>query len=457
MKDGKELLLKIIDSKIDELSAYDMNDLKVDNVNLINLLSDIENDISNFYMATDNIIEKVMTETAYKDIPKYTKEATKIRDLLIGKANYNLKISITDEYKKTIDIFKKQLKELINLKTPEGVDTEKAIKDLKRIKNETNSYNLMKDFELISEIVKEYDEISYESNMYTIMKFINEHNLSIIKTPKVNTPSFDIKLIIKPKLDSRIIEILDKFEIKPKELPNYLLSQFKKCNVDEVLNTYYTIRKNKAEDSGVLHLINKENVLAKLILVLYATEESINGVVKELKDKDGNIDITLLKILLNDCLPCFLVKNNEYFKPKYDSFKKIFRLLKGSGVNYKALITKNPLFMLGDFEAIDYVLKYFEMLRVPKKSLINKCYKTLSVNPGLLVENIMVLRDLNINIEDYLTKSNYALLKVSNLNNKINYVLSKNNITRDNINADLLYKLILSNIYNKDERIKWSD
>lgn len=459
MNEGKELLYKIIDNEFDILSAYNEKDVICDDINLIELYTSMDEDNNNFYKVTDKIIDYVINETKYKNA-SFKANAIKVRDLLVGKMEYNLNVEMKKEYISTINTFSKQLLKLINSKTPDGVDVEILRSKLKALKKDSSSLALIKDFDFIKKIVKDYNEIAFEKNLYIVMKFVNEHNLQIIKTPKVNSSHFDIKLIIKPKLDDRIIEILDKLGIKPKDLPNYLLSEFKKCNVDEVYETYNMVRKNKAEDYGILHLIGKENLLSKLVLLLYSTPESIKGVVDSIRNKDGNIDITLLKILVNEVLPCFLVKNNSYFAPKNSEYFKIIGLLKENGVNYKALITRNPIFMISNYDVIDYVLKYFEMAGAVKKNVINRCYKTLSLNPALLIDNLMVLKKYNVNIELFFNQSNYTMLKVPNLDHKIHLVLSKNNLLNINpLDIELLNKLIMARVYKiaVGDVYRWSE
>lgn len=462
MNEGKELLYKIIEDKINTISQIDSALFTCDGINLIELLSSIEENYEHFYLVTDNILDQVLKSTNYKNATSFKKDIIKVRDLLIGKKDYNLNVKLTKEYKNNIDIFIKELRKYLDKNMPGLVNYEEIEKECLKIKNSVVKHMLITNFEFIEELARSYDEISFDKNMITIMKYINEHNLNIIKNHKKTSPVLDIHLIRKPKLDDKIKEILDKFEVKPRELPNYILSEFKNCDVQEVYETYITLKKNKAEDYGLLHLIKKDNLLAKLIMILYATPESIKRVVDSTKDSKENIDINVLKILINNIMSCFLVKKNDYFSSKHDDFMLNIKMLKELGVNYKSLINKNPLFMITNNEVLDYTLKYLEKNGANKKYVINRCYKILSINPSLLIDNVEIMRNYNINISEYFDEKNvnYNLLKTSGLDLKLAYITKKYKLIKANpLNHDLVNKILVSKVYreSKGKEINWGE
>lgn len=97
--------------------------------------------------------------------------------------------------------------------------------------------------------------------MLTIMKYVNDFNLILLKMKKKNAPIFDVQMIRRPKLDPTIKSVLDKFDIKEKDLPNYVLSELKKADPVEFMKTYNVVKKNKAENGGILHFIKKKKLL----------------------------------------------------------------------------------------------------------------------------------------------------------------------------------------------------
>lgn len=461
MNEAKSLLNSIIENQLSIISKIDIQEFSCDGINLVELYNSINDNYEHLYLATDSIIDKIIDDTNYKNKASFKKDIKKIRDLLIGKKDYKLNVTINKDYQTVIDTFIKILGNYLEEKLPGMINYEEIEKECLKLKKAILSNGLITNFEFIERITKEYDEINYSQNIIMAMDFINKHNIAILKNKKYNEPLFDVHLIIKPKLDDKIKEILDKFEIKQKELPNYLLSELKKCDVQEVYETFITLKKNKAEDYGLLHLIRKDNNLAKLVMVLYATSESIKSVVDSTKDSRGNIDIAVLRVLINNLMSCFLVKDNNYYSPKNKDFLLNIKLLKDNCVNYKALIIRNPIFMISNNEVLNYTLKYLENAGANKKNIINRGYKILSLNPVLLIDNIEIMRKFNINLMEYFSEENinYNLLKTSNLEDKLNYITTKYKLKNSNpLDFNLVNKILVTIVYQESlgNKVDWS-
>lgn len=460
MDEGKELLIKVIESKLSSMSAFKSDDIVVDNINLVELLRSIIVNPNCLADMTDPIIDKIVAETKHKNSKEYKKELIRLRDLLIGKRDYKLKVDLLPEYKKTIDTVIQDLTDILEKKVPGIVNVEEESKKCNILLRKVKRKELINDFKYIEELTMEYNPAMFDNNVLTIMRYVNMHNLSILKTPKKNAVAFDIRYIRRPKLDDRLKLILDRLEINYKTLPNYLLGELKRCDVEQAYETYMLIKKNKAEEYGILHLINKENTLARLVLILYSSPKSIKSVIDSIRDENGIIDINILKILINNVITCFISKRNEYFRPKYYDYINNVSLLKENGIKYLELIRRNPLFMVSDNDVLVYTFSYAEKAKIDKKKLVNKCYKTLSVDPSLVIENIEVLLKYNINIEEVFAKSSnaYNILKVSKLGMKIEYFIDKFNLDRNNLNLELLNKLLVTKVLKdlKNGRIIWS-
>lgn len=451
MNEGQELLLKVIKTQLKSLKGIDKNDIMCNGTNLVTLVKSIETNPDNFANVTDEVIDYIIDNSAMKNASSYKNKALKLRDLLVGKRDYKLNVQLNNEYKSTIKTTIKSLNKILNDKVSGIVNVEELENRVKKLYTNIQNREIINDFDLIEEIVSSYNESSFDSNMVKIMKFVNEHNLGILKTPKKNGPLFDIHFIRRPKLNERIIEILDKLEINYKELPNYLVSELKKCDVDDVYNTYNIVKQNKAEEGGILHLIKKDNTLARLIVILYASETSIKSILNSIKTSK-NVDINILKILLNNTITCFLSKNNEYFRPKYEDFIKNMSLLKELNINYKSLISKTPLFLITDNEVLEYTLKYLENLGANRKLIINRCYKTLAIRPSLLIENVNILKRYNVDLNSFFGENNknYNLLKIINLEEKIvSTIKTSTKINVDNLDYDLINKYIVNKIYRE--------
>ena len=97
MDEGKELLYKVIDTKLKQLSKINKDDIIFDDVNLVSLLESIRSDISNFSNVTDELLDKVLGYGNLRRKQNYKKTILRARDLLIGKRDYNLKVKLTKE------------------------------------------------------------------------------------------------------------------------------------------------------------------------------------------------------------------------------------------------------------------------------------------------------------------------------------------------------------------------
>lgn len=462
MEEGKILLHEIIEDKLHKIADLDTSSIECDNVNLKELSNILKKDITDFYLVTNNILNKVTESANIKNVSSFTKNAISARDLLIGKNEYNLKVNLSKEYEDTINSFIKYLDNYLNSINPEIVNKEEIVNRITELRKKIDNNLIINDFELIENIVKDYDEINQDKNMLTIMKYINEMNLILIKMKKRNAPIFDVQMIRRPKLDPAIKDVLDKFEVKEKDLPNYILSELKKADPTEFIRTYNIIKKNKAENGGILHFIKKDDIVNKLLLILYATEESILNVVESIKDSNDHIDVRLLKTLVNNVPTCFYIKTNTYFTSKYNDYMANIKYLKDLKVNYRALIQKNPLFMITNHEVLDYTLNYLNRCGADKKNIINRCYKILTINPALLIDNVEILHKHNIDLESYFgpDNTNYNLLKTTNLDAKLHYI-EKHSTASDTypVDYDLMNKLLVSKIYSEANEgiINWGE
>ncbi|MDE6141882.1 MAG: hypothetical protein K2G03_04700, partial [Bacilli bacterium] len=222
---------------------------------------------------------------------------------------------------------------------------------------------------------------------------------------------------------------------------------------------YNLVKKNRAEEYGILHLVKKENFCAKIVLILYSSPESIKGVVDSVKDQDGIIDISLLKIILNNIMTAFFNRKNQYFRPRYYDYMSNVLMLKDLGVNYRELIKRDPLFLITDNEVLTYSMNYLEQKGISKRDIINKCYKNMANDATLIVENVDLLYKYNIDMSAVLANTNYNILKVSKLGIKLKYIAKKYDIEIKNENLAQINRLLISKIYHEsnDDRIVWSD
>lgn len=459
MDEGKKLLSSIIEDRLSKLSKITYDDMMIDNINIKDLLTSINEDVNNFYEVTDSMINEVANLASVKDIDTFKINVRSARDLLIGKKEYNLNVRLTQEHIEAINAFKKILDKKIKSLNPDVLDKDKYESRLFELQKQVNSNFLINDLEMVNQVVHDYDSANYDKNMLVIMKYINDLNINLIKAKKRNAPIFDIQMIRRPKMDPIIKDILKRLDIKTKEIPNILLSELKKCNAEEVEQTYKLVKKNKAENGGILHFIEKDNIVGRLVLLLFATEESISNVVNSLKDENDIVNIPLLKLIVNKIPSVFLCKTNTYYQSKYYDYMNNLELLKSNNVNYVTLIKRNPIFMLIDHKTLDYTIDYLSKLGANKKDVINRCYKTLSINPSLLIDNIEIMKKHNINLADFFNENNtnYNLLKMGSLDKKLNVIKIISSVDLSNI--DELNKFIIAKVYKESKTgyINWGE
>ncbi len=459
MDEGKKLLSLIIEDKLSKLSTITKDELLIDNINIKDLLARINENENNFYEVTDEMINEISKIANVKNEDTFKLNVRSARDLLIGKKEYNLNVRLTQEHLDAINVFKKCLDKKIKSLNPDVIDKDTNEARLLELQKQINSNFLINDLEMVSLVVYDYDKNNYDKNMLVIMKYINDLNINLMRAKKRNAPIFDIQMIRRPKMDPIIKEILKKLDIKTKEIPNILLSELKKCNVEEVEKTYKIIKKNKAENGGILHFIEKDNIIGRLVILLFATEESIINVVNSIRDENDIVNIPLLKLIVNKIPTVFLCKMNTYYKPKYNDFMNNLELLKSINVNYVTLIKRNPIFMTIDSKTLDYTLDYLEKLGANKKDVVNRCYKTLSIKPSLLIDNVEIMKKYNIDLDLFFSASNtnYNLLKMGSLDHKLKVIEEISNI--DLSNLDDLNKLIITKVYKESKTgyINWGD
>ena len=454
MDEGKELLYKLIDFKRKTISFIDQEDIMFDGINLVDIADLLEKDIDNLCDVPDSIIDKVIEDGNITDL-NVKKNIVQLRDLLYGKRNYNLFVKISKEYRDAFELFKSTLLEIINKKVPGAKSVVEIDKNLNLLFQGLDNHKLIKNFDFIESICLEYDESSYDSNMLKIYKYINTHNLKILNPPDIEFEDFDIEIEDETEFSDKIYEILNKFEMDYRTLPNFLLKDLKEMDSNLIYSTYEVIKQNKAEDGGVLHLIPKENQVLRVVLLLYSSPQAVKSVVESLTTLEDGIDIDSLKILLNYNMSVFIDRVNDYFKPRNKDYLSIIDGLKELKVNYKTLIKRNPLFMSQNFDMFKYIIEYCHEFGCDPKELINRCHKTLTINPTVIVNNISILLAHKVNMFTYFkdAKDDYNLIKVEKLDKILNQLIEKKVIKKYSFtNFEKINTILLNSVFKKAKK-----
>lgn len=420
MNTSNELLLSIINSRLDALT--DKRNIKViyDDLDLVRLIKSIENDNDSMKYVTDSLITEIVSTSKVKSKESFIKKIKSIRDIFIGKQKYKLKVDFNPKYIKDINTFLSLLRDYVERKEEGLLDNEEYINELIELKNKVYNNELIINFSFIEKMLNDYNSLEKEPNLYKIMEYVSVHNLNILKTPDNIFPVVETKTIKTLENEEDIMTILKKIGVTSNELSSDLIKSLITANHEVLMENFSLISKNKAENYGILHLINANNYKAKLIIMIYSDESTIKEVVDLTRDVNNKINVPLLKAICNNVASVFIKRENERYKPMFENFKKNIELLKSLEVNYPLLIKNAPLFMVSSSSDIAFALNHLESLGFNKKQVINKCYKTLSINPSLIVKNANIIKNKIVDFDLFIKESkNYALLKVDSLEEKI--------------------------------------
>lgn len=420
MNTSNELLLSIINSRLDALT--DKRNIKViyDDLDLVRLIKSIENDNDSMKYVTDSLITEIVSTSKVKNKESFIKKIKSIRDIFIGKQKYKLKVDFNPKYIKDINTFLSLLRDYVERKEEGLLDNEEYINELIELKNKVYNNELIINFSFIEKMLNDYNSLEKEPNLYKIMEYVSVHNLNILKTPDNIFPVVETKTIKTLENEEDIMTILKKIGVTSNELSSDLIKSLITANHEVLMENFSLISKNKAENYGILHLINANNYKAKLIIMIYSDESTIKEVVDLTRDVNNKINVPLLKAICNNVASVFIKRENERYKPMFENFKKNIELLKSLEVNYPLLIKNAPLFMVSSSSDIAFALNHLESLGFNKKQVINKCYKTLSINPSLIVKNANIIKNKIVDFDLFIKESkNYVLLKVDSLEEKI--------------------------------------
>lgn len=426
MNTSNELLLSIINSRLKELTDKDKIKVYYDDIDLVRLIKGIEENNDNMKYLTDSLIEGIISTSKVRNKEKFISQIKSIRDVFIGKQKYKLKVDFNPKYIKDINTFLALLRDYVEISESGLIDNENYINELKELKEKMFSNELIINFSFIEKMLNDYNSVEFESNLYKVMEYISLHNLNILKTPESILPVVETKSIKTIDEDENIKAVLDRLEIDYKNLSSDLIGGLVTVNHEVFMDNFGLISKNKAENYGILHLFSKENYKAKLVVLLYSDVETIKEVVDLTKDVNGKINVPLLKSICNNVATCFIKNENQRYKPMFENFKKNMEQLKSLEVNYPLLIKNSPLFMVASASDINFALNHLAMMGFDKKQVVNKCYKTLSINPSLIVKNSNILKSKIVDLDMFIKESkNYVLLKIDNLEDKINFLVSQ--------------------------------
>lgn len=458
MNDGKELLIKIIKSKLSGIykdPASDENTIK----SLAEISQEFDEDIEAIkYLTTKNIDDILENNNLFKN-PSLKARILLIQEMVNKDKRYRIKIKKNPALTQAIIDLRRLLKIHVTTELGENIADESDILACEKMLNQIKKREVIDDLEYIEILTREYDEINFEKNMIEVIKFVNEHNLSLFTGSSKKLTRYGLGKLENKELDERMENILNTLEIDFVELPNSVKKDLKQSDAEEVNETYELIKKNKAELYGILHLLEKPSKLLKLYIILYSTPYSVRKVVNSLKDDEGFLAVSTLKKLLNSVPSCLVIKENEVIRPKFEEYLANINHVENLEISKKIIIEKDPLFMISNAKEKIDVTNNAENLGANKKVFTNKCYKTLALDPKILDKNIQLLKKNKVDLEEFFKQDNYNIIKVPRLDKKLNIVIKENKASRKKNDYALLNKLLINKVYNEciNKNQAWSE
>ena len=451
MNKGKELLIDIVLSYQDKLSMMDDNSILISDIDIIDLYKRIKSD--KFYLGnvSNELIDEIISINKYKSHFIFIKKLYQLRDLYLDKINGN-EIKDKDDSTKILSTFLELLDNIIE-KDEGYIQKEQTIIRLNNLISAIKYNEIINDQELIEVIVKEYDELKFDTNMLDIMGYVSRHNINILSSKTLEDTiniSGELKL---SELDEDVKDVLNKVEINYNELSIDYKLLIKNTPKEHIINIYELIKHNKVEDYGILHLIDRKSDESKLLILLLSNINIIKEIVDLFRDNNNDIDIKSLKIVINTLLPVFINKDNSFYNPLYNNFISNIKLFNSLNINVSGLLKKCPIIFIVEPDKLNNLLNILNnKYKVDKKKVINKLYKTMSLDIDLVLTNIDILKKY-LDVEKYLKGDNYNLLKVIDLDKKINIIKNKYDMTKvEEINNNLVKE-----IYDNRNLYVWGD
>ena len=155
MNEGKGILIKIIDNKLNSISKLNNNPVIYQDINLVDLTYTLSESVDNFSELTDEVIERITARHNKKKA--FRTSVNQLRDLLIGKRDYKLKVNLTDEHNETYNTFITLLKEYIEETQPGIIDSEKNEEYCNTLLQQITRKEIITNFEFIEQITEEYN------------------------------------------------------------------------------------------------------------------------------------------------------------------------------------------------------------------------------------------------------------------------------------------------------------
>ena len=451
MNKGKEILIDIIDSYQDKISRLEDTKIIIDGIDIVELSTTLKQDKYNLGNITNELIDEVIKVNKYKTHIIFIKKLYQLRDLYLGKLVYNINVEDKEDYEKTLNTFIELLDNIIN-KDADVILKDTTINRINILKSAIKFNEIINDQDLIETMAKNYSVKDFDTNMYEIMQYVAKHNVNILSDKSLEDTINLTNELKMSTIDDEVLDILNKLEINYNELSIEYKMLVKTTPKEQIQTMYELIRHNKAEDYGILHLIDRKNEVAKLAILLLSSEDIVKNIVDLFKDNNGDIDIKSLKTVINILLPVFVFKGNNFFKSCYPDFIANYEVFKELNLNIEGLLNKCPIIFIVNHDQLTNVLEYFDKYKIDRKKVISKLYKVIANNVDIIITNVEIIKKYT-DIDEYLNGDNYNLIKVKDLDKKIEFVMNKYHV----INIEDINNRLIEYVFENKTSKLWGE
>lgn len=313
------------------------------------------------------------------------------------------------------------LEKLESYKNSNNEKQNKMITSIIETLNSGNRY--ITNLQLVEDVVKECENSNHDEILYKMYFELTKYNEYIAdKKIKQTTPILD-KDIDFDSIEIKLTDILSYLDISKESVDPLLYDDIKNYANLESLKEFSTYIKTSNDVVRTIYdKIEDKNVL--LSILLHSSKDLVNNIIKIFKDNKSNIN----KVVSN--IPTIFIKNKLNDKCKYevitnyDLFMSNYNLLNEYGINFKTML-KWPAFFVNDTLKNKDNIEKLISLDIKPANVLEYAGGVFTMNPEIIFNNIEVLRFHGIEFTDDNNNNGYTILGISNLDDRINYLIEK--------------------------------
>ncbi len=328
--------------------------------------------------------------------------------------------------------------------------TSSFIRKIENLIKTIDERHYITDFDLVEALVKKHETSDVDSILIDVMLNLNFYNCYLMnKKIKYVEPNLekDIEYEIK---EIEVEDILKFLGINISDLDRNLVKDLKLYIKKDTFTELASKIKTEDKYRVIYNKITDPNIL--IAILLHSNEITINRTL----DAIGKNSLCLNKLISS--IPFILIDDHVNDKCKFGvpcnhkNFINNCKLIKKYSISLERMANFSIFFIQDPVINENNIKKLLEV-KVEPKNILEYCGNIFTLNPGLIYENIKLLKLHNIELRDDNNNNGYTILGMQNLDIKIDYLIEqkqwrKNESGLDNM--DLIRALII-----KDDYLGW--